>query len=271
MFTFLGKTLALLNVALSLLLAGLAFGLFATGIDWSDNAAKQGKPEGETLVLRKQLQKEIGQVGFKGVLQQAEKSQGAARSWEAARVGLWGAEEYRGKVRPEYAKRLQGLVIGPGPAQEVELVNHLPSFDARTNFLKMKEAEHNGQPLRPRVSYLKDIGLQRGESFDLDGKLVKQYKDDVKHTDKIVGDKDKKGSDPGLLALLERDRDKREGLEEERRLIESQDVNTKIDAAAVNRSYGSVLERIEELEKFLAKRGATFTKWEEKNKAAKKD
>src|SRR5262249_51646315 len=150
--------------------------------DWSDNAAKQGKPEGETLTLRKQLQKEMGQLGFRGLLQQAEGSQGAARAWEGARKGLWEAEEYRAKVRPEYARRLRLLLTGPGAAQEVELVNHLPTFDARTNFLKMKEAEHNGEPLKAKVTYLKEIGLQRGDSVDLDGKLLKHYRDDLKHT-----------------------------------------------------------------------------------------
>jgi hypothetical protein len=268
MFTFLGKLLVMLNVALSLLLAGLAFGLFATGIDWSDNQAKAGKPEGETLTLRKQLQKELGQQGHRSLLQQAEKSQGAMAAWEAARVDLLNTEDYRRRVRPIYATRLQRLLAGAGPVQEVELANHMPALD-KSLLPVMKDAEHNGAKMRTRDTYFKDIGLQRDEALSLDGRLLAYYREDLKHTDKIVGDKDKKGDDPGLLALLARDRDKREGLEEEMRLVESQDVNTKIDAAAVNRSYGSVQERIEELERFLKKRGVRFSAWSEK--AGKKD
>lgn len=275
MFTFLGKVMVLLNVALSLLLAGLAFGLFATGIDWSDNPAKAGKPEGETLALRKQLQKELGQLGFKAVLSQAEAPQGAARAWGAARVELLGMEEARARLRPGYARRLQQLLTGPGPLPEVELVNHMPA-PGPDGLPRTKRAQSNDADLLPRAKYFADIKGKRKESLDLDVALRKLYREDVRHTDRIVGDTDKpgaeKGTDPGLLELLDRDRLKREGLEVELRLIESQDVNTQIDAAAVRRSYGSVEERIKELEVYLAKRGVTFTRWEKKKgAAAKKD
>jgi hypothetical protein len=265
--TFIGKLFVIVNVTLSLVLAGLAFALYMTGIDWSDNPAKGAKPEGETLVLRKQLEKEMGQLGFKGLLQGGEKSQKAARSWEAARVGLWEAEEYRRKLRPEYAKRLQSLIMskGPGNPQEVELVGHLPAMD-KTGFPKMKDAEHHDKPLLPKATYFTNIGQKRTEALELDQKLTRHYKTDLGHTNKIVGDKDLKGADPGLLALLARERDKREWLDEEMRLVESQDVNTRIDGSAVERSYGSVVERIQELEAFLAKRGVKFTRWKEKKK-----
>lgn len=267
--TFIGKLFVMLNLALSLLMAGLAFGLYMTGIDWSDNPAKQGRPEGQSLVLRKKLEKELGQLGFRSVLKGADSPQGVARSWEAARISFAQAEDLRTKYRPEYATRLQRLLSGPGAIQEVVLKNHLPEFDPRSGFLVMTDAKHNGKPLASRSTYFKDIALQRGESFDLDGKLTKQYKEDVSHTNAIIGDKDKMGSTSGLLFLLARDREKRQGLIEELTLIEGQDVNTKIDAAAVQRSYQSVKDRIEELERFLGRRGVAFTPW--KQKAAKKD
>lgn len=285
MGTRIGKLFVLLNLALSLVLGGLAFALFVTGIDWSDNAAKAGKPDGETLVQRKQLQKDLAALGYKKLMTGEAKAEGAAASWEDARAALGAAEARRDAARPFYPERLRHLLSGATPdrpAQEVELARHLPVIDPKTGAPKMKDIEYNGKALVSRSNLLTDLGSRRGQWLAMTGKLASQYLEDAKATDKLVGNRDYdpadprvarlnlKGADAGLIALIARDREKREGLEEEMRLVESQDVNTQIDAAAVNRSYESVEDRIRELEAYLKKRGVTFDAWQDKSKAVEK-
>src|ERR1019366_6927576 len=71
--TFIGKLFVMINLALSLLMAGTAFGLYVSAIDLTDRPAKDGQPEGKLLTLRK---------GIDDVLARLPLAEG---SWKAAR------------------------------------------------------------------------------------------------------------------------------------------------------------------------------------------
>ena len=74
--TFLGKLFVMANVAVSLLMAFLAFGLYANGVDWGYDVAKPGQQGG----VIKQKQEEIAE---------AQKMQAPSEAaWKAARAGL---------------------------------------------------------------------------------------------------------------------------------------------------------------------------------------
>ncbi len=71
--TFIGKLFVMINLAISLLMAVTAFGLYASGIDWTDRAAKEGQPEGKMQGLRKEIDDVVARLSL------------AEGSWKAAR------------------------------------------------------------------------------------------------------------------------------------------------------------------------------------------
>src|SRR4051812_44349080 len=93
--TFLGKLFVMANVGISLLMAFLAFGLYANGVDWGYDVAKPGQQGG----LIKLKQEEIAET------QKAQAPNEAA--WKAARASLWKAEEERLNTRAFYVGEIE--------------------------------------------------------------------------------------------------------------------------------------------------------------------
>src|ERR1700730_2373839 len=98
--TSLGKLLVLLNVGLSLVLAGLAFGIYTNRIDWPGTAPAAASGE-----------KTVSEVAQKKAnVEDAQKASALALTrWEEAGTRLVHLEDRRPKDQQLYAKRLEIL------------------------------------------------------------------------------------------------------------------------------------------------------------------
>src|SRR5262249_27723109 len=106
--TFLGKLLVMLNLALSLTLGATAFGVFTSGIDFSDTPAKGNVPAGKLAPIKADLEETLKQIPA------------AKASWEAARSELLVREDKRRVEREWYTQQLRKLVTEKGTIQEVD-------------------------------------------------------------------------------------------------------------------------------------------------------
>src|SRR5260370_276925 len=93
--TFVGKFFVMFNVALSLFWAVMAFGLYATSIDWGYDPSKPGTPGG-ILKTRTDEIKEL--QALQGPVE---------ASWRAARAELRNREELRRGDRQFYAAQIE--------------------------------------------------------------------------------------------------------------------------------------------------------------------
>src|SRR3954453_19711881 len=106
--TFLGKLFVMLNLALSLMLGATAFGVFTSGVDFSDTPAKGSVPAGKLLPVKTDLDETLKQMPI------------AETSWQTARSELLAREDKRRDERDWYAKELRKLVVEKGKIQEVD-------------------------------------------------------------------------------------------------------------------------------------------------------
>ena len=105
--TFIGKLLLMINLSISLLMAVTAFGLWAGGIDWTDQAGQAGKPAGKMAALRKQIDDSLAKLPV------------AEGSWKAARADLLVREDRRLEDRKWYDAELAKLGSGNDPSRRL--------------------------------------------------------------------------------------------------------------------------------------------------------
>lgn len=234
--TFIGKLFVLVNLAMSLMLATLAFIAYSAGIDWSNNAAKAGQDPGK-IVPRKSQMDDL----LKAQLPLAE------QNWRSARKDLWEREDVRRTDREWYAKQLREVEEGKGPLQVV-VRNKDGMADPGKGELPLVDAEEvAGTPLQPRKEYVKRIENDRAENVKIRADLEEKVKEDTKLTNELVGEGKKKG----LRREVTEEREKRLGVVAEQGIVESLQINSAVDSELVLKRLESIDERVRELSSYL--------------------
>jgi len=251
--TFLGKLFVMANVGISLLMAFLAFGLYANAIEWGYDAAKPGQAQPGGIL--KQKQDEIAEV---------QKMQAPSEAaWKAARAELWKVEEERAKARAFYVGEIvhNRDKAGPdSPARSIETLSSLVVRDKNNPHLpKMNPAKVRGDkdamPAPPdlysRAYYDAEYEKYHRANLDLLAQLKTEFEED-KRLSKLIFDKE---TGFGLRTDLVQERDKRQGIEGERRLMRPLYVNTAVESELSNKRLAAMQAHIAELKAYCKKRG----------------
>lgn len=175
-----GKTLVFVNLILSLALMIWAMSAFVHRIDWSDNKAKDGKPDGE-LVRR------IARVKAAWLpLPQSE------NDWRASRQNLLALEERRRDVRTWYDSEMAKLDKDANPNQPT------PLFEVVTDLAGMPALEPNG---RIKLQAAKDWGTINAKGERELKPVVARNAYDLRESNLFLGDdKQEAPLKEGLLA-----------------------------------------------------------------------
>jgi len=233
-----GKVLVFINLAVSLLLAGWAFSVYANRPDW----VKGGKASGRLADRQKEIQQ----------LQTALATATAGR--QEVRTALLAREDKLLADREWYHNQLQKLRTGPAPKdrtpiQMLSLVKGLPVPDPKNqNRPRMVEAKDRAdQPLHGMSAYDQELDTKRKE---LSG-VLKQYDELVKRdsdlTEELTGNKMK--GIKGLHQRLEDEKAKRQGVIAELKRVKPRLVNTVVEGQLILNRQKQLESRIDELKK----------------------
>jgi hypothetical protein len=252
--TFLGKLFVMVNVALSLTLAFVAFGLYANSVDWGYDPAKPGQPGG----VLKEKQDEIKQL--QPVQYPAE------NTWRQARQKLLASEQYRRDDRAFYAAEFEHLrtkATKDNPARQVVYDKLRPKRDPKAPSRPLMEPakDRADKDLLSRAIYDNELRTAQKDNLALLDELDGLIKEDIEETRKMLdlpGRRLPDGPDPrgvkGLRTLLQEERMKREGIEAEQRLVRPLFVNVAIESELVFQRIEAMEERIKELQNYIKKR-----------------
>jgi hypothetical protein len=228
--TLFGKILVFLNLALSLLLASWAFGLYSGRIDWSDNQAKGTQPAGE---LRPR---------------QAE----ATERWQGLRVAEGNRDRARADLEREeggvpgdrlwYLAEMEQLRTGTNPARAVVFKNGLPVADPRNPYRPemVGAKDQAGKPLRSLAAYVRDEDTVSKELAAVLARYEDQIGQDRKLTQLLIGPQ-------GLQQRLVDEKVKRERVVAEQRLVEPRLINAVVDSELILKRRRQLEQRIKEL------------------------
>jgi hypothetical protein len=239
--TFIGKLLVMINLAISLLMAATAFGLYVSGIDWTDKAAKDGQPEGKMQSLRKDIDNVLARLKV------------AEPSWNKARIDLFAREELRRNERLFSDTEMAKLAGGKEQVSAVEPSVPGANPAARP---KMALAEAFGQPLMTREVYDERLAAHQKENMAIREELAKKVKEDEDLTRKLAGGKE---GDPeprirGIRRELAEERLKRLGIIDEEGITDSLQVNVAVDSELILKRLVDLDDRIQELVRYLKKK-----------------
>jgi len=239
--TFIGKLLVILNVGLSLLMAGIAFGVYANGIDFSSNPPK-GETPGGVLAGR--------EAEVKGLVAALGPAYG---SWQAARKELLEEEDRRRGVRGWYAKELEHLRTGAtaaAPAREIEYDKGLPRPDpANPLHVQMRPARYRDQDLLSLAHYTDEANRTLNEALKVMAAYRAAVAEAVRLTDLLAGTPAAKG----LRTRQDEERAKREGVLAEQRLVRPLFVNIAVESELIRRRLEWLREREKELIEYRRK------------------
>jgi hypothetical protein len=251
--TFLGKAFVMINVAISLLMAFVALGLYFNGTDWGYDVAEPGKQGGLIEMKKKEI---------------AEVQQGLGPSenaWKAARPTLWKAEEERREARAEYVKQLQYNLAKATKTDGAKAVVMEEKKDPKLGPIKVPERvpgkrhlpkmevakSDDGDPLSSRAYYRAELQKVNQLNHDLRRQFEQASKKD-EDLNKLIYDK---ATDTGLQVDLVVERDKREAVQAERRQVRPLYVNTAVESELSIKRLEQMRGQIAALRAYCAKRG----------------
>jgi hypothetical protein len=244
--TLAGKLLVIFNLVFSAMMAVVALGLYATGLDYGPESKKDTtpKPPAQVTALAKEISDVVGTAAA------------IDGGWRSTRTELLKEEVQRTKNREVYDQELALLRVGPAaakdqPVREVVFgADQLPVLDAASKLPMMKDAQdRSGQPLRPMAYYLAQIEAVRKENENLIANLEKQIKEDERLTTLLTGDKGVRG----LRQMLVDERVKREGVLSEYNSVRPLFINTTVESLRTRRRFEELQEQIEQLRNYLRK------------------
>ena len=239
--TFIGKLFVMINLAISLLMAATAFGLYVNGVDWTDKGAKEGQAEGKMLALRKSIDDVIARLPL------------AENSWKAARADVRTREDIRRTERTWSDAEMAKLAGGKDVVFMVDSVESAKNPAARP---VMKAAEFSGQPLMTREVYDERLKDFQKQNTTIRENLEKKVKEDETLTRKLAGDKE---GDPeprirGIRREIAEERVKRLGLIDEQGITKALEVNVAVESELILKRLDALDERIQELGRYLKKK-----------------
>jgi hypothetical protein len=242
--TSLGKTLVMLNVALSLAMATWAQSIYSTRIDWSDNKGKEGAPDGE---LRSRLARlsELGNA-------QSGALNPAVLSWNDTRASLLALDARRVSNQAWYDKELafnRTTASKTNPAHVVKLQNGQPApGKPGTNDPVAIEPglDPFGQPLQSLAAYAQAEASLYQQIEGTTKNLAKLIEEDIRLTNEIAGDG---ATIKGLQQRILDGRTKMAAAIEEQHFVRPLLINAVVNSDLVFRRQRALESRIKELEK----------------------
>jgi hypothetical protein len=260
--TFVGKLLVLINLALSLLMATIAFGVYAHNVHYPDKAGG-----GKAPPRLAELQNEARQIqsAILPTTAQGKSVPGpAVASWRDARRTLLFQEEVRRGDRAWYAEKMQHLYTGASkdnPVRAVATQRFVPvpnPKDSNRPLVSAWPTDASGKELRELVSLAEYQKLSEGalkELAEVDKDYHKALAEDVRLTNLLAGTPDTPGM-PGAKGLQQRLREeqfKEQGVLAEQRLVRPHLVNTAVELDYFTERTADLEARIKELEGTLHK------------------
>jgi hypothetical protein len=241
--TLLGKLFVMLNVATSFIMAVIAFGLYATNLDYDADTRGKGQPPAQITALKKQITDVVSTVGA------------VEGGWRAARGDLLLREDQRRVDQIWYAAELAKLHDAPAGVQ-VSMValdkTGLAVLNAAGQPQLVPATDVAGKPLQSESAYRAQLEAARMENRDLLTQLQEQSNEDIRLTNLLTGTLDpfKKG----LRQLIGEEKVKRAGVEEEYRSVRPLFINVAVESELIQKRIDAMHERVTELQAYLLKK-----------------
>jgi hypothetical protein len=229
--TFIGKLFLMLNLGLSLVMATAAFAAYSSGIDWSDKKGSGGQPDGKLVAVKAELGELEKQLRL------------ADDTWRVTRAELIDREQYRLVMRDGYARELQAVYAGKAALRTVGPDRP----DGQLNLVPAEEAP--GVPLMPLNVYQARVKELREENDRIRRDLQAKLAENIELTNQLTGSPD--GQVKGLRRLLFEEREKNLGIVNEAGIVEGMRINALVEKQLVEKRLDSVLESVEQLQKYL--------------------
>jgi len=237
--TFIGKLFVMLNLVLSMLMAGAAFSLYSTNPDMTDKPGKGDAPPGKLVPLKAE---------FDELLKQMALIEG---SWASAHNSLLAQEEARGKYRAWYDAEMKKLY--PATTAKIqEVSSDAPDKDSPVTMKDAEEAPGGGKNLLPYDAYVKQLKDNQDQNDKLRKSLTAKIKEDTDLTGELVGDADK--GNRGLRQRIGDERVKRQGIVDEQGIEDGLRVNTEFESELIRNRLQLINKRLNELKVYLKKR-----------------
>lgn len=236
--TSIGKILVLVNLAISLVLATLAFGVYSSGLDWSNNKAKSGQPGGkldDRIVEITRLKSELSL---------------AYGSWVESGETLWKKEDERRTERAWYAQELYDLRAGKGQVKMVAR-NRVPGATVRPGM------EPHVDGWLSMAAYDARLAQVRADTAQVRKELDAKIEEDKELTNLLAGSAD--GKTKGLRQLLREEYVKKDGLRAEVGIVEGLRINRLVESELILKRLDAINERIGELEAYIKLKGGVDT------------
>jgi len=234
----------MINLALSLVMATIGFGIWVNGVDFSDNAGKGDTPAGLLKDRRTEIDSLMAGLG---------PAEGTRRS---ARKELLESEDQRRLARVWYSAELEHLRTGAtaaAPARTMIYANLLPAPDPdnRERIQMGPASDRNMQPLLSMAHYEEQSRRTQSEIADVMANYKKEAEKDIALTNELAGAPPAK---KGLRQRQVEEKDKREGIVGEQRLVRPLFVNTAVESELILQRLKRLQEREKELVDYLRKK-----------------
>jgi hypothetical protein len=259
--TFVGKLFVLLNVAVSFVMAFVAFGLYATGLDYDSETKGKGsaQPPARLTALKNEITTVVSTIPA------------VEGGWRAAHNELLLREEQRKYDHVWFDKQMafaRTAATAANPVRAVVIKDHLPVLGEKGEVLAMAPTvDRAGQPLQSLQAYTLQLEAARKDHAAVVEDLQKEIAKAVRLTHQMTGttepldaeSKEKYKVTPtiwriGYRQLMVDERDKRQGVESEIYAVKPLFINTAVQSERIRKRLESMQERIEELKTYLRKR-----------------
>lgn len=249
--TFIGKAFVMVNLAISVMMMAVATGLFMTGIDRTEKAAKPGEPAGLTAQRKTELKE------LQSMIPPVE------NGWRQAHTDLLTREGYRVADQKWFQKELEHVRFHAkvddkvnNPARTIELnENAQPVLDVDNPDLEMKRrpkrvaaVDRRNNPLSSIAFYTSELKKAQEKNVGVLAKLDKAFQEDIRLTNLLVPPIGK-----GLRDRSVDERLKREGINFEYDAVDRFFVKTRVESAILRDRIGAMDDQIKGLRRTLAR------------------
>ena len=259
--TKLAKILIFITVALSIVMAAWALGVYTNHIDWSANKATGDRSAGELAkridritLLRSVLSgtagnKEAAEAvkDYRLITEKKDRPEemagGAENHWRIAWARLYGLEYYRWDYQNWYAQELKKLETGNDKVMTVVYNEGVLVLDKNGRPQLQEYLDANKKPLYPLDNLRRVLA---DEQKKLDAALVKVgtlIKEETALTEELAG----KEGNGGMRGQLAREQVKGQKVNQEREDLKPLLINTAVESQLLIRRKEQLEQRVNEL------------------------